>query len=74
MTPLAVIQRAARLAPELDRVLQARWDAEQCVYDPPTIEDVLRALYAAGLTLEADVGAPSIVKEAMIRQGIDPRR
>lgn len=77
MTPFAVIQRAARLAPELDRMLtEPDGPGGQGSDHPWTTEHVLRALYACGLTLEADVGggAQSTVKVAMQRLGIDVRR
>lgn len=61
MTPFAVIQRAARLAPELDRA----WSHTEG--HAWTVDLVLAALYAAGLTLEADVGGASIVKAAQER-------
>lgn len=68
MTPFAVLQRAARLAPELDRIMSngalIRRAGEPLTW---TTEEVLRALYAAGLTLDADVGGASVVKAAQER-------
>jgi hypothetical protein len=66
MTPFAVTQRAARLAPELDTVLRD-WHGVTGV--TLTTEDVLGALWRAGLTLEADLANPSDVYSALQRTG-----
>jgi hypothetical protein len=69
MTPFAVTQRAARLAPELDRVLRD-WHGVTGV--TLATEDVLTALWHAGLTLNADLGPDSGVYGALERLGVSP--
>lgn len=74
MTPFAVIQRAARLAPELDLLLtEADGPGGQGSDHPWSAEHVLRALQRAGLTLEADLMQPSTVSLALKRLGAEPR-
>lgn len=77
MTPFAVTQRAARLAVELCRIEQeADGPGGPASDEPWSVEHVLRCLYRAGLTLEADLGeggtrgAPSTVAAALTR--LDP--
>lgn len=67
MTPFAVTQRAARLAPELDRFFAER-DPTQLV----STEEVLIVLWRAGLTLDADLGLPGAVRAALTRLGVSP--
>lgn len=71
MTPFAVVQRAARLAPELDKLMaQPGGPINDGGDEGPTLwstEMILRALYAAGLTLDADLALPSTVKLALDR-------
>lgn len=70
MTPFALIQRAARLAPELDKMLGEGMSQDgEFVW---TTERVLRALHRAGLTLEADVDSPGTVAAACQRLGVNP--
>jgi len=69
MTQFAQIQRAARLAPQLDKITAALIDhridgAEVAAW---TTGDVLNALYAAGLKLDADLGLPGEVAQAQAR-------
>lgn len=70
MTPGAVRQRAARLAPELDRVCKARpVDGDSMLW---SIEMVLDALYRAGLTLDADMpggGQSDVLAAINMRDG-----
>jgi hypothetical protein len=69
MTPFAVTQRAARLAPELDRIHFERYGVE---LPPVTTADVLVALWRSGLTLDADLHSPSRVLAALNRLGVSP--
>ena len=70
MTPFAVIQRAARLAPELDRLMPSgalvRAAGEPVAW---RVEEILTALDRAGLTLEADMSHPGVVAQALTRLG-----
>lgn len=73
MTPFAVTQRAARLAPALDHLMLngalIRRAGEPLAW---TTEEVLRALYEAGLTLDADLSQPGDVRAALARLGVEP--
>jgi hypothetical protein len=62
MTPFAVMQRAARLAPELDKILINHYGVTGVTL---TTRDVLEACYAAGLTIDAETAQPSYVKAAL---------
>lgn len=74
MTPFAVTQRAARLAPELDALARTLLDdrIDGAELAPIATEDVLRALWRAGLTLDADLSHPGVVLAALRRIGHGP--